>query len=181
VAHAPAPSDPKFDPHFAAIGRLVDRWAHLEHQIDLAIWATAHVEQMFGACITAQLIGVNGRLRALRALLELHGASEASLKKLGAFATAIYPLQIKRNRAAHDPRMVSSATQALDRLELTAANSLVFDFQPEDAGKLQSISDEIGSQITAFRSLFGQILNEIKLIARNISAATSANSSHEAG
>jgi hypothetical protein len=116
---------------------------------------------MFGACITAQLIGVNGRLRALQSLLILHGASDASLKALRGFTGSLGPLQTKRNRAAHDPRMVHVESQRLDRLELTAVNKPVFGFQPEDSTTLDAISSEIGVKIEEFRALFNSILAEV--------------------
>ena len=81
MAHIVAPADPAYDSQFAAVGRLVDKWAQLEFAIDQAIWQLANVEQMLGACITAQLIGVNGRLQALRSLLQARGVSEPTIKK----------------------------------------------------------------------------------------------------
>jgi hypothetical protein len=160
MAHAMAPLD-QHEAHFAAVGRLVDTWAHLEFNIDQAIWELAGVDQAFGACITAQLIGVNGRLRALRALLKARGASDKSIGSIGKFAGSLSALQQKRHRAAHDPRMVHLETEFLERLEVTADNSLVFGFQPEDAKTLSATRDEIENKMNQFRELYHRCVLEI--------------------
>lgn len=161
MAHHPVPSDQKFDPQFAAIGRLVETWAQLEFHIDQAIWQLAQVEQMFGACITAQMIGVNGRLRALRSLLQVWGASEATVKAVGRFAGSLSDLQQKRHRAAHDPRLVNWSTGKLERLEITADNKLVFGFEPEDAESLKGTREKIAAKIEEFKILFATIAAEV--------------------
>ena len=137
MAHYPVPSDPKYDSQFSAIGRLVETWAQLEFHIDQAIWQVAQVEQMFGACITAQMIGVNGRLRALRSLLQVWGAPESHIDAIGKFAGSLRGLQQRRHRVAHDPRMVNAGTGALERLQNTADNKLVFGFEMEDTESLK--------------------------------------------
>ena len=164
MAHIPAPSDPVYDPHFAAIGRLVDAWAQLEFHIDYAIWQLANVEQSFGACITSQLIGVNNRLRALRSLLSLRGASQATIKEVGKFANSLGDLQQKRHRAAHDPRMIHKDTGIMDRLEITADNKLVFGFQPENIDSLVDARAKIAAKVAEFRTLFARFADELNAL-----------------
>jgi len=161
MARTAAPSDPKYDPHFAAAGRLVETWAQLEFRIDQAIWELAGVEQMFGACITAQLIGVNGRLRALRALVRLRGGSDALIRELGTFAGSLSRLQHERHRVAHDPRMIHKETGAMERLEITADNSLTFGFQPESPDTLLATRNEIAAKVREFIALFERTRREL--------------------
>jgi hypothetical protein len=90
MAHAKAPPGQHAE-HFEAIGRLIDTWAHLEFQIDHAIWALVGADQATIACVTSQLIGVNNRLRALRSLLILRGATKTQPKKLANLPRALAP------------------------------------------------------------------------------------------
>jgi hypothetical protein len=164
MAHIVAPADPAYDSQFAAVGRLVDKWAQLEFAIDQAIWQLANVEQMLGACITAQLIGVNGRLQALRSLLQARGASEPTIKKVGTFAGSLSTLQNDRHRAAHDPRMVHTATGNLERLQITAKNQVVFGFQPEDVDSLSATTAQIAAKVVEFGELFTAITAELNAL-----------------
>ena len=101
MARTEVPSDPKYDPHFAAIGRVAETWAQLEFHIDTAIWEFAQVEQMFGACITSQLIGVNNRFRALSSLVQARNGSNESVTVMASTRSAGVP-----------PGQVSEATDA---------------------------------------------------------------------
>lgn len=153
MAHTRDMGDPKYDSHFAAIGRLADIWALLEFEIDQAIWEFAEVEQMYGACITAQLIGINGRLRALASLVKIRTGNEDLAKKVNIFAADVYSLSVARNRAVHDPRMRNATTDEIDRREITADRTLVFEFRTEDAKRLDSIRNEIGKKAEEFATL----------------------------
>ncbi len=126
MARTEVPSDPKYDPHFAAIGRVAETWAQLEFHIDTAIWEFAQVEQMFGACITSQLIGVNNRFRALSSLVQARNGSNESVKAIRKFGASLNALQQQRHRAVKDPRHIHSDTGELTRLEFTADHKLVF-------------------------------------------------------
>ena len=165
MARYPAPpADPKYDQHFAAIGRVVDTWAQLEFAIDQAIWSLMHTHQMFIACVTAQLIGTGARHRALAALIKLHGSSEKQLGEINKFFSERYHLQIKRNRCAHDPRMIFSGSGKLERLEITADKSLTFDFQPETVESLEKIRAEIADAIEQFATMFNRIAAELNAL-----------------
>src|SRR3954447_12643747 len=110
------------------------------------------------------MIGVNGRLRAIRSLLRAHGASDASIKIVGTFAGTLGTLQQKRNRAAHDPRMVHIDTESIDRLEITADNKLVLGFQPESVNSLTEITLQIDRKVDEFRDIIQKCVNEINAL-----------------
>jgi hypothetical protein len=61
----------KMESHYAAVGKVASHWADFEHRIQWAIWNIAELDNLTGACITAQ-IGNSGRMHdALIALLRL--------------------------------------------------------------------------------------------------------------
>lgn len=162
MAHSRRPqSQPKYDPHYAAIGRLAETWAHLEFAIDQAIWQLAHVEQAFGACITSQLIGVNRRIRAYRALFRANNGDEKLDKRIGTFAGDLGSLQIERDRAVHDPRMINTRTEIMDRLQVTADHKLVFEWRPETPESLMETREKIGAKILQFQDLHVEICDAL--------------------
>jgi hypothetical protein len=71
--------------HYAAIGRVTDAWADLEFEIDRAMWELMGAHQTFGACVTSQIISMQPKLRALRALLHLWSADDLATQ-VGSFA-----------------------------------------------------------------------------------------------
>jgi hypothetical protein len=61
--------------YYEIVGRVASDWAGLEYCINEAIWMTADVSPALGACMTAQIFNINGRLIALVALLKERGAN----------------------------------------------------------------------------------------------------------
>ena len=161
MAHIPTPINSEYDQHLAAVARVIDAWAHLELHIDQAIWRLAALEQAPGACITAQLIGVNRRLRALAALVRLYGGSDESVSAINKFAGRLGSLQQQRDRSVHDSRWLNPATGKLDRLEVSAQRELVFEFRAEDIESLMRFRNQIIGRITSFQTLFQRILGEL--------------------
>jgi hypothetical protein len=101
VTHHPLPAD---HPFYANIGRVASEWAHIEHILDLVIWELARVEQQpLGACITAQIMGVGGRCKAIVALGGLRGLSAEILKRVRTLMSHSYPVADLRARVVHDP------------------------------------------------------------------------------
>ena len=107
-------------PILIAVGSVATGWASLEHEINRVIWALAAVADRDGACITAQMIGVMPRMRALIALAHRKGCDEALLKKLNKFTTKVDGLGRQRNRVVHDPWYVKDDYRAFGRLEISA-------------------------------------------------------------
>ena len=66
--------------HYAAVGKVASNWAAFEHRIQWAIWNIAELDNLTGACITAQ-IGNSGRMiDAVIALLRLKGVTDRTRK-----------------------------------------------------------------------------------------------------
>ena len=145
--------------HSAAIGRVANAWANLEFEIDLTIWALMGVPQMMSACVTAQLMSIHPRLKALKALIETVTGSAKLAREVGEFAGKISGLVEARNRAVHDPRMVLVADDTVERLEITAQKGLSFGFQPESREDLEKTEANIKDRIKRFRALKARILD----------------------
>jgi len=75
-----APTDKPEIPenHYAAIGRVAAACASLDLAIDYMIWELLGVDQLLGACVTAQFISIHPRLKALVSLAILRGARKIS-------------------------------------------------------------------------------------------------------
>ena len=75
-------SDRVMPPYFKMIGMVATDWALLEQMIDDVIWTLAKVDHKKGACITAQIMSTEWKLRALIALVKLYGGGEVIIKNL---------------------------------------------------------------------------------------------------
>ena len=160
MAHQAPPEGLYYDAHFAAVGRLTDAWARLELNIDQAIWRLADTQHALGACITAQLIGVNRRLMALRSLVVARGGKKTAAK-LGTFAGSLSGLQTKRDRAVHDVRLMNTQSGKIDRLQITAQNKPEFGWKAETKETLQETQEKILEKIGEFTALFVEIGAEL--------------------
>jgi hypothetical protein len=63
--HGPMTPD---NPFYANIGRVASEWSHLEHTLDLIVWDLCDQQPRLTACITAQIMGVGGRCKAILSL-----------------------------------------------------------------------------------------------------------------
>jgi hypothetical protein len=69
-----------------SIGCVAATWAQFEFYLNESTWELANVDRQAGACITAQMIGPNPRLKALTSLLKWRGASSMVIDKANSFA-----------------------------------------------------------------------------------------------
>ena len=83
--------------HYAAIAKCIHTWAALEFEVDRMIWSLLDVPQPIGACVTAQLVSVIPKLKALTSLTNLYGAA-ASAAELKKFTGEMGGLNDHRNR-----------------------------------------------------------------------------------
>lgn len=165
------PDDPTDEPsfipvgHLAAVGRLANAWAYLEFAVDKATWALAGVPDMVGACMTAQMLSIQPKFRALIAVAELRGLSAPTIKDLRRFQQdRIGGLQEGRNRAVHDTRVIHRATGGVSRLQITAQGPLVFDFQPEPVSELHATRKKIEALTRDFIQLREAVLSEYRAL-----------------
>jgi hypothetical protein len=153
--------DNRFDRYFTAVGRIAGIWAQLEFVINDAIWELANVESGAGACITAQIIPSNSRMRALISLVHYRGAKQELITDLNRFRHDIDGLGQQRNRFIHDPASINRETGEVSRVNVTADLKLDFSYHPVDYNKMSSLHTEIRIAITRFDALYNRILNEL--------------------
>lgn len=151
------------DDYASVIGRIVEAWGHLEFEVDIGIWKLLATPQQLSACVTSQLNFIHPRFNAFIALVQVSGASQKSVDELKSFyAKRISGLAEKRNRAAHDPRMVKTASGNVERLSISARNGKVsFEFVPEPIDSLKKTYNDIHGTIKAFIELRKKIIREI--------------------
>jgi hypothetical protein len=137
----------------AAIGRVIAAWAMVERDISDTICDVAGINREIGACITAQLNTVSGRLDALTALSKLLNASAGSIKKLNRFKERARILADRRNRIAHDPWLQDIETSEHYRFEVTARSRLVYEPKPETLDELNALEEDIRQLDRGFMSL----------------------------
>jgi hypothetical protein len=116
------------DKLYIAIGSVANAWANLEFDINETIWELANVEQTAGACITAQIVPIGGRIRSLVSLIALRGGQMDLLKKVNQFAKTADGFGRRRNRIIHDPWYIREDTKEPHQLRITADKALDFDF-----------------------------------------------------
>ena len=94
---------PSSDEYMLRIGKVTSAWSDLEYVVDNTIWALSDVDEIVGGCVTANLTSIHLKLRSLYALLDLRGASAATLKLLKSYQNRISGTAEKRNVVVHHP------------------------------------------------------------------------------
>lgn len=148
------------DDHYAAIGKAADAWASLEFEIDLMVWELMGVKQPIGACVTAHMLSVLPKLKALRALVKLFGLDESD-KMLGTFTGEVSNYIDKRNRLIHDRRFVKASTNEVVRYEISAKKELVMEAIPETKNQLEDFQLKTIALMIDFETLCDKIRFEL--------------------
>jgi len=91
------------DEFYAAIGKVIVQWAHLESSVNDGIEELAFIDTLSAVCVTSQIAGITRKLDAYMSLAGLRGASDGTIKKLNKFYEKARGLAEQRNRVAHDP------------------------------------------------------------------------------
>ncbi|MCH7540335.1 MAG: hypothetical protein IH999_08070 [Proteobacteria bacterium] len=145
----------------ALIGRATANWATLEFYINEVIWGLAETPPAYGACITAQIFTIDGRLKALLALLKLRRANTKTIKSVNRFVEAARGPSEKRNRMAHDAWGFGTKSGAPSKIEVTADKKLVFRLRAVDINELKKDVREIEECVVRFVGIRDQILAEL--------------------
>jgi hypothetical protein len=104
--------DPRFDPYMLAVGKIATVWAWNLPSTKPS-GSCVNVEAAVGACVTAQLIGPDPRMRALLALLDLRRhpaqieAEEKLLSKFRKLSERIDGFGRQRNSYVHQYAIIS--------------------------------------------------------------------------
>jgi hypothetical protein len=149
--------DAKMQAHYAAVGELASVWASFEHRIQWAVWNLASLDNLTGACITAQ-IGNSGRMiDAVIALLRLREAPEASIKPLRAFAEKVSSKQRRRNRIVHDPWSFRLPHGEAYRFELSAHREVISAGIPHSTTAVEDFTKEVTALVDEFDFLLSAV------------------------
>jgi hypothetical protein len=108
---------PDTHPAYALIGSVAAEWANLEHKLDKTIWDLLGRDDARAACVTAQLMGIMPRYKAIISLLTLQSRTPAReraaknlIKKVNALMRKSHGPSEKRNRYVHDAWYMKAAS-----------------------------------------------------------------------
>jgi hypothetical protein len=155
--------DPKL---VTLIGHAASQWAMLEYYINDTIWSLSDTAPTLGACSTAQIYTIDGRLKALLSLLKLRRASKSLIVKVNKFAENMRAPSEYRNRLVHDPWGKRVPTGQTVKIEITANKKLRFENRVVDLKDLQKQVDVIVDVMLAFVEIRDTILNEIPTLPK---------------
>ena len=163
------PSEPDKPPTtkarvYGLIGRITSDWAALEFYINEVIWELAETPPAYGACMTAQIFSLDGRLRALLALLKLRRADKTLIKAVNKFSESARKPVERRNRVVHDPwgfRQISESESQASQIEVTANRNLVFRLRDIDIDELDKDQQIIHDCVLKFIEIRDKIFAEI--------------------
>jgi hypothetical protein len=152
----------ELEPRFhELVGRIATEWAILEFHVNECIWLLADVYPALGACITSQIININGRLTALLALMKVRRVDQKLVDKINQFASDVRGPLEKRNRAIHDPMIVEQTEGLAGRITVVAPKKLTFTIQEITFEELQSDFDEIMQCSLTFQGYRQQIVDAL--------------------
>jgi hypothetical protein len=138
--------------HYAALGKLTANWAALEMHIASAIWQIGEIPDAIGASLTAQVWGVDGRMKALQSILCIRGFDDVA-KRLNVFwDKKLRALQEFRNRRIHDP-VNFPQIGVVTRLEVTANKKLKMGYESETLDEMAAKIDAIADAIDEFAKI----------------------------
>jgi len=121
----------KMTPHLRRVGEIASLWSQLELHLDMLIWELLGAKQPAAACVTSQLGSASGRLRAIKALVDLYGASDEITRTINKFSGDVEAVQIKRNRAVHDAWQTGLTSKRVYQLRVAIkGNKLLFESEP---------------------------------------------------
>jgi hypothetical protein len=111
------------------IAKITSYWSALEYNINLSIWHLAGVYPAIGACITEQIFTLDGRMKALFALLRLRQAPDNLIKRVNKFAEKSRKAQAIRNRIAHHTWHRKTESGKMVQMEVGAKGMLTYRFK----------------------------------------------------
>jgi hypothetical protein len=149
--------------HYSAIGLVAANWSALERLTDSAIWRVAKIPtDEAGACITAQIFTMEGKLKALIALLRVRNVSKAAVADLNKFADDMRGLGEQRNRVVHDPWVGDVPYGNPHRFQMTAQRTLVMDYTPMPTTEVTAVAERISDAVDRFDVIIRTAISELE-------------------
>lgn len=131
------------DDYAQCIAKIISFWSALEYNINLSIWHLAGVYPAIGACITEQIYTLDGRTRALLALLKLRRASDELERRVNRFSDKTRKAQDVRNKIAHHTWHQGVESKEMMQLEIGAKRTLTYDFKHIPIESLKTDQDTV--------------------------------------
>jgi hypothetical protein len=149
-AYGPLPDD---HPFYNMVGRVASEWSHLEHVLDQIIWdlLLSRTKEWFPvnalACVTAQIMGVGPRCKAIISLAAHCELNESRvIKPFRSLMGASYQLADQRARIVHDPWYIETGSGA-------PAQFRAMPYSDPKYGFTEITGTEINNLIEAIRDL----------------------------
>lgn len=133
-------SEQKLETYYVLVGKIITIWAMLEARLASAIWRIGEIPDDYGASITSQIYTLDGKVKALQAILRVRGFDKEAAK-LGEVIDSTKGLSDIRNRLVHDPIHVIDGH--VHRLEIKADRRLSFGYKKVDLEKLARVVEHI--------------------------------------
>jgi hypothetical protein len=138
---------PPHHPIHNLVGRVAADWSLVEHTLDLIIWQLARLDDETGACLTAQISGVYGRIPTIVSLSLRRGLGDSILKQIKDLYGPLQFCQNHRNRIVHDPWYLDDATQLTEQFKSMAKEERLFGFHEVTEVYVNDILEKIGRRI----------------------------------
>jgi hypothetical protein len=131
------------DDYAQGIAKIISYWSALEYHINMSIWHLAGIYPAIGACITEQIYTLDGRLKALLALMKIRRAPETLVSRVNKFSEKSRKAQEVRNKIAHHTWHQGVETKEMMQLEIGAKRSLTYGFKPLPIESLKTDQDTV--------------------------------------
>lgn len=164
MSEKPYPPPSQLTGYYTGVGRVAVAWSFFETHVNMTIWELADIEQQMGACITAQIIPIMPRFRAMVAIVELRGGTKKMIGKLNSMSSEADALSRRRNRFIHDPAVADANGNPL-RLEITADRKLEFRLQPSALTEMRDLEHDITDLTNRFYDLKTEIIGALQPFA----------------
>ncbi len=131
------------DDYAQGIAKIISFWSALEYNINLSIWHLAGIYPAIGACITEQIYTLDGRTKALLALLKLRRAPDELVRRVNKFGEKSRKASDIRNKIAHHTWHQRTESKEMLQLEIGAKGSLTYGFKPIPIEMLKADQDTV--------------------------------------
>ena len=159
---------PKDHPIYNAIGRVASDWAYYELILDDIIRSLVGVSGDLVTSITAQMMGINNRLNAIKALCIVQNISKKTQEKIDSIRNnSFIPLE-NRNRIVHDPWFLDPITSETAQFKSMPAKEMKYGVKPVDAKFIDDTLKMIADRITEASKFHERILDELVTLNKRL-------------
>ena len=144
------------------VGRVASEWSHLEHVLDMTIWALLGADDRLAACVTSQIMGVGPRCKAIAVLGTVLGIRPETIKDYRKLMSDSYGPADERARIVHDPWYSEKTTQEPSQFK-------AMPYTNPRLGLVEITEDEIESVVTRIANLKTRASNLLNAVQTELS------------